>query len=759
MGAFLKARIGVVALGIVLGLAVVFGNIRFLDTDTWQIVNRTVPPHIKNGHFFLNQTVRNVKFDKEILDGRDFILSMRVMLTPESAFEVKFIQGTNSLSVTLDDKEDKYRAKKWYTIRAEFTNGQLRIFLDDELQSEQIFARTWPMELWLNKELTPSYMDDFSIMEPGGYSLFSDNFGYNVFGTFRVLGCMIAGILLALILSAIETTLFPSILRAYTPKALRNSFFGGWLALPIFFVIFGMYVHVMNLGFLLIVVMVLRILQAKNPSAGDLDLSTAAKWIYFAAVVIFLIIGSDLMARYFDALQNAKEASVTLGYLCAGAMVLYGLCLLYLAVYFLVRADSGNTLALLAWAATPFAFARIMIGFFIKPFGKPSVIFIQEQGIGLFCATVLGIAGFYLLQMVIFNRKKILFSGLVSLLLLVFIGTTAELGVRISPIKDRLKPLSTGKTFNDSDALFFIPEGFFLSPDQQTEGSAFILDSLNFRSGPTTHKKPPGTYRIMVMGGSNVWGDGVEDPRQTFSELLEDILSEHYTARRFEVINAGMQGYISMQLLILMRMYGVAYQPDMLILYINRNDSATQYGPYTLRELWKMRNNLPSVDSFTEEVKIEPRGAERARIALRKSRLYNALVLQITGARASSMEKVSKKLKLVKEVNPIEDIRKNLEEFITLCRENNILLILADEYEYWPVTPTLEDRSIQVRRAMKNIAEENNVPYIPVREILTQRFPEGSIVFSTDIVHLNHRGHRLVAEIMSDFIEKNALIQ
>ncbi len=50
-------------------------------------------------------------------------------------------------------------------------------------------------------------------------------------------------------------------------------------------------------------------------------------------------------------------------------------------------------------------------------------------------------------------------------------------------------------------------------------------------------QKPPGTYRIFVLGESAAMGD--PDPAYGFSRYLEVMLRERFPATKFEVVNTG----------------------------------------------------------------------------------------------------------------------------------------------------------------------------------------------------------------------------
>ena len=78
--------------------------------------------------------------------------------------------------------------------------------------------------------------------------------------------------------------------------------------------------------------------------------------------------------------------------------------------------------------------------------------------------------------------------------------------------------------------------------------------------------KPPGTYRIEVLGDSFVDG---------FSVPLEDRVSEvleRRLGRGNEVVNLGVSGYATDQELLMLESDGWKYQPDLVVLFFYYND-------------------------------------------------------------------------------------------------------------------------------------------------------------------------------------------
>jgi hypothetical protein len=96
----------------------------------------------------------------------------------------------------------------------------------------------------------------------------------------------------------------------------------------------------------------------------------------------------------------------------------------------------------------------------------------------------------------------------------------------------------------------------------------FTTNRHGMRDRECTVAKPPGTYRIAVLGSSidMGWGVGTE---VTYVNLLQDWLNVHAArrglSRRFEVLNFAVAAYSPMQRLEAFRRKAVEFEPDMVL--------------------------------------------------------------------------------------------------------------------------------------------------------------------------------------------------
>lgn len=129
--------------------------------------------------------------------------------------------------------------------------------------------------------------------------------------------------------------------------------------------------------------------------------------------------------------------------------------------------------------------------------------------------------------------------------------------------------------FNDAHVARHVTDDFIqfeLLPGihRRLFGQPFITNSLGMHSPEVAIEKPPGTFRIALLGASMDMGWGVSR-LDTYSHLLENWLNAHAsrqglaTNRRFEVLNFAVAAYSPLQRLEAFRRKALPLQPDLVI--------------------------------------------------------------------------------------------------------------------------------------------------------------------------------------------------
>jgi lysophospholipase L1-like esterase len=218
--------------------------------------------------------------------------------------------------------------------------------------------------------------------------------------------------------------------------------------------------------------------------------------------------------------------------------------------------------------------------------------------------------------------RRLLLAGLAALLLAEALSRLAETRAR-TPLEETLAAI--GPSHRNVGAInsyrhrgwksVFVPSaiiGMRLAPS-----AAFIMQgrslhlttpqgfaALSLAEGETIYAlpKPADTYRVLVLGGSTVFGVGVARPEDSLPALLRDELSAAAPQRRLEVINAGVPIANSAREFLYLETSLLRYDPDLVIAYNGWNDV------WTGQELlWRDTSTVAGELAFIEAATVNAR--------------------------------------------------------------------------------------------------------------------------------------------------------
>lgn len=114
-----------------------------------------------------------------------------------------------------------------------------------------------------------------------------------------------------------------------------------------------------------------------------------------------------------------------------------------------------------------------------------------------------------------------------------------------------------------------------LVPGLRYQSGPFQVDvnSFGFRGSEIAIPKPAGVFRIFALGESTTFGwKGVRSHEEAWPALLEEKLRAAYPDRQFEVVNAGVPGYTSIEQRINFMLRVSHLEPDAILIYHGNND-------------------------------------------------------------------------------------------------------------------------------------------------------------------------------------------
>lgn len=270
-----------------------------------------------------------------------------------------------------------------------------------------------------------------------------------------------------------------------------------------------------------------------------------------------------------------------------------------------------------------------------------------------------------------------------------------------------------------------------------------VVNQLGFRGPEIERKKKRGVIRIVSLGDSGTFGVQAAHPDGDSSavvwraienypnELVRRLAREGFD--QVEVINAGVIGYGSSQVLRTLALRIMELEPDIVTARFAANDAARSWAP--------------------ERRTIEP-GNPLVRSLL--YRLYDWRVMRLALRAYQSVPGVHPKPDSVLWTTP-EQFRTNVERIVAVTKEEGVPLLLIDyplgELDWLenpavthPVLVGIATKLPNLRRIVRDVAKEAGVPVLETAQRMIG--PEGRFFDRADLVHPNPRGARRIGQLL-----------
>ena len=145
---------------------------------------------------------------------------------------------------------------------------------------------------------------------------------------------------------------------------------------------------------------------------------------------------------------------------------------------------------------------------------------------------------------------------------------------------------------------------------QQSELLPFITEpnfnNHGFRSPEFSETKPSNTYRIIMIGGSTLFGSGESSDDTTIPGLLQKIFdSDNSVTEQIEVINAGFGGANTKNEFESFTDLN-KFQPDLVIVYDGLNDLKADYPVERITNYWKGMCDFSRENNFDVIISLQP---------------------------------------------------------------------------------------------------------------------------------------------------------
>ena len=307
------------------------------------------------------------------------------------------------------------------------------------------------------------------------------------------------------------------------------------------------------------------------------------------------------------------------------------------------------------------------------------------------------------------------------------------------------------KNIKCPDKHYSLERDYLFSPfEERTDwATKYKLNSQGLRNEEVSRIKRPGEVRILFMGDSCTFGTGSWlEPSQTYPKVAENILKDKCFPSNVITINGGIPGYSSFQGYQLLRVLVKEYTPDIATIYYGWNDH------------W--------VDVLSDKNKYLLNYADyylnRSAVFFLIQRAFLGNDDFIRPFRYSRIWKNNKKIVRVS----LEDYRKNIENMISLCRKNNVKVILftapSNTIDELPGQGWFSKQPFftlglhpKYNQIVRETALKEHVLLFDLDAEIEKHEKKDSLF--NGFVHFNKEGHKLAGELFAEYAVKEGLIK
>lgn len=292
-------------------------------------------------------------------------------------------------------------------------------------------------------------------------------------------------------------------------------------------------------------------------------------------------------------------------------------------------------------------------------------------------------------------------------------------------------PVQRGRfRLSDNPRLLFEPVPNLAFRGDPTEFYEYqgASNSLGYRDREHTLKKPPGTYRIAVLGDSIAAGYRIERTEDAFPARLEALLRQAGVPA--EVLSFGVTGYNTSQEVETLRVRALQFNPDLVLLAYCHNDRRPP-DPRILELLQDAKGNRALLPL-----------AEADHLLIR-SALYRFVRYSVLQARARRQEASA-------EAGKGDTVARSLHELGEISRQKRLPVVLA----VFPLLPRPYDPEHAAQTAwLAEIAHQESFRFLDLRSAFRDCGPPLEEL-RFDRYHPTAAGHACAARAMAGAVRE-----
>jgi len=315
-----------------------------------------------------------------------------------------------------------------------------------------------------------------------------------------------------------------------------------------------------------------------------------------------------------------------------------------------------------------------------------------------------------------------------------------------------------------------------------------LTNRFGFNTPDYPLEKSPGTFRILFVGDSFSWAGGL---RGNYTGLLQQMFDARGDSRKVEIINTGYPGTHTGEQLIMLKKYGLQYDPDLVILGFfagndffeadpNRkriivNDSYVdidrrhehRLAGYPIIMQSRLRIFLGQKYEFYRLAKEAKREAEEwARSTGQPAPQHNLPENTFYGIQKAKLEFFNKRTSDQQFGPNIDCIFRSITEMDELLRARNIRFMIAIYPDEMQVSPTQfntlttrfdlrsDDYDLDLaQKRLKNFLDTKQLPYLDLLDRFRSEEQKQDLYLFRN-THWNRSGNQLAAEMLFQYLNQ-----
>ena len=295
--------------------------------------------------------------------------------------------------------------------------------------------------------------------------------------------------------------------------------------------------------------------------------------------------------------------------------------------------------------------------------------------------------------------------------------------------------------------------GFVVNPQYKMD---LIINSKGLRDREFPYAKPPGTRRILCLGGSFTCGYGV-GAEQTFAKVLENLLnSDDDEGERWEVLNGGVGSTGTAHQLAFFQTEGYKYDPDFVLLCFSQ---ATDFwdniisGLYTLEDGKLIKHDAPRTPS--RKIQNIVKWVPGYTTFFAKSHLLNFVKARVS---QHHYRDLAERIQLPEDDTAIEEAEEELTRHLLVALRDEGARIgcrLVVTAIPLPRTWGWYDETVELFEYL----ETEGIPFVDLSEGFRTAAAQGSQLIYPKDLHWTQDGHRLAGSILHTFFSQQPAVK